>query len=59
MRDDDLSVALRSKRAGLEQRLLEEDATLVHVQTRLYVIEGVGDAIDTLKEVLVVDVWNE
>ena len=56
--DDDLGVALRAEGTRLEERLLEEDTTLVHVQTRLDIIQSVGDTVDAAKEVLVVDVYN-
>ena len=53
--NNDLNVALRSESAGLEQRLLVEDATLVHVQTGLYVVERVRDTINAREELVAVD----
>ena len=55
MRDDNLSVTLGAKSTRLEQRLLVEDATLVHVQTGFYVVERVRDTINARKELVAVD----
>ena len=50
-----MNVALRPEGAGLEQRLLIEDAALVHVQTSLDIVERVRNAIDARKELVAVD----
>ena len=57
--DDDLGVALGTEGARFKQRLLVEDAALVHVLTSLNIIQSVGDTIDRGEEVRVVDVCME
>jgi hypothetical protein len=56
VRKDDLDVSLGAERAGLEERLLVVDATLVHVLTSSDVVESVGDAVNRVEEGIAEDV---
>ena len=53
VRDHHLRVALGAERAALEQRLAEEDAARVDVESRLDVVQGVDDDVQALPEVVV------
>mmetsp|Transcript_38460 Transcript_38460/g.96752 ORF Transcript_38460/g.96752 Transcript_38460/m.96752 type:complete len:1041 (+) Transcript_38460:293-3415(+) len=50
VRYDDLAVGLGAERATLQQRLLVEDATRVHVATGGHVVEGVAHAVQRVPE---------
>ena len=54
MRDDDLGVAFRAECTRFEERFLEEDATLVHVETSFDIVERVRDSIEGREEVIVI-----
>ena len=58
MRCDHLGVALRAEGSGFKERLLVEDATLVHVLTRLDIVQCISDTIETGKEASVIDVCS-
>ena len=58
MRGDDLSVTLRAEGPGFEERFLVEDASLVHILTRLHVVQCIGDTIKTGKEAGIIDVCS-
>ena len=53
--DDHLGVAHRSEGAGLEERLLEENALRVNVFSGFHIVEGVEDTVDPVPELLVED----
>ena len=50
---DDLDVALGTKSATVNQRLVEEDATPVDVSTSIDIVKSVSDAVQTLPEGLI------
>ena len=58
MRDDNLGVALGSQSTRLEKRLEEENATLVHVQTRLDIVKSIRDTVDPSEEIIVIEVYS-
>ena len=56
MRHDNLRVTLGAEGTRLEKWLQVEDTTLVHVHTRLDVVQRVCNAVDVCEEVGIVDV---
>ena len=56
MWDNDLNVAFRSEGPRLEKRLQVEYTALVHVLTRLHVVQRIRNAVDACEEVRIVDV---
>ena len=56
VRHDNLRVTLGAEGTRLEKWLQVEDTTLVHVHTRLDVVQRVCNAVNAVEEFLVVDV---
>ena len=59
MGDDDLRVTLGTKGTGLQQGLLEEDTTLIHVQTSVHIVQRVRDTVNAGEELRIIDVYPE
>lgn len=56
MWDDDLCVAFGAKSTRLQQRLEEENAALIHVQTSFDIVQRIGDTINIGEEFVVVEI---